>query len=317
MIKINIKNILLATGLLCGSLLNAQQTQLSTLYTYNPIMVNPAETGYNNTTDIGLNYRKQWTGYTGAPSTGWITGHTNLGEKMGIGGVVIYDELAFMKNIDAKLHYAYHLKLAKDFKLSFGLGLGIIQNSLNFSGIKADDYTDEIISGGNVSGTMFDANFGTVVNFKDIKLGISLPQILQSKVAIPTTNIQADYNLKSHLNVYASYDYEMNASATLIPTTTYRRSNASSQFDVFANFLLNKQIMLGLGYRQQVGLIFNAGLIVKEKIHLNYAYELGKQNMASGTGGTHEIMLRYVIAKKSGAEAELEKTPEIKVNNKF
>lgn len=164
----NLKQLTVVIGILFSGIINAQQTQLSSLYSFNPILVNPAESGYTKVTDIGLNYRKQWASYVGAPSTGWITGHTNIKNKMGIGGVVLYDEMAFVKNIDAKLYYAYHLKLAADFKLSFGLGLGIIQNSINFSDIQADDYTDEIIAGGNVSGTMFDANFGTVINFKDL-----------------------------------------------------------------------------------------------------------------------------------------------------
>jgi type IX secretion system PorP/SprF family membrane protein len=313
----NFKQLIVLSGILFSGVLSAQQTQISSLYNYNPILVNPAETGYENTTDIGLNFRKQWTGYSGAPSTGWIAGHTNLKEKMGIGGVVLYDEMAFVKNIDAKLYYAYHLKLAADFKLSFGLGLGIIQNSLDFSDIKADDYTDEIITGGQVSGTMFDATFGTVINFKEFKLGVSLPQLLQGKVAIPTSNVEANYNLKSHLNVVGSYEYEINNQITFLPTVMYRRSKASSQFDVFANFMFNKHVFLGLGARQGVGVIANFGIKLKEKIQLNYAYEFGKSGFASSTNGTHEIMLRYVLGKKSVVEDELDKAPEIKVNNKF
>jgi type IX secretion system PorP/SprF family membrane protein len=313
----NLKQLLVVTGILISGIVNAQQTQLSSLYNYNPILVNPAESGYNRATDVGLNYRKQWTNYIGAPTTAWVSGHTNLGGKMGIGGVVLYDKLAFITNIDAKLTYAYHLKLAADFKLSFGIGLGIIQSSLDFSDIKADDYSDEIISGGNVSGTMFDANFGTVITFKDLKLGISLPQILQGSTEIPSTNIQTSYNLKSHLNVYANYDYEINNSVTFIPTVMYRRSKASSQFDVLANFMFNKQVFLGIGWRQDVGIIANVGIKLKEKIQLNYAYEFGKKGFASSTNGTHEIMLRYVLGKGSVVEEELEKTPEIKVNNKF
>jgi type IX secretion system PorP/SprF family membrane protein len=313
----NLKQLIVVSSILFSGILNAQQTQVSSLYNYNPILINPAETGYNKTTDIGLNYRRQWTNYTGAPSTGWLAGHTNLNEKMGIGGVVLYDEMAFIKNIDAKLYYAYHLKLAADFKLSFGLGLGIIQNSINFSDIKADDYTDEIISGGNVSGTMFDATFGTVINFKDFKLGVSLPQLLQGKVAIPSSNIEANYNLKSHLNVNASYDFEINNHVTFLPSVMYRRSKASSQFDVFTNFMFNKQIFLGIGYRQGVGIMANVGMKLKEKIQLNYLYEFGKSGFASSTSGTHEIMLRYVIGKKTAVESELEKTPDVKVSNKF
>jgi type IX secretion system PorP/SprF family membrane protein len=305
------KYLLLVLAVFTIGISNAQQTQLSSLYTYNPILINPAESGYKSVTDITVNYRKQWLNYVGAPSTAFVSGHTALNKKMGLGGVLIYDEIAFMKNIDAKLNYAYHLKLAKDFRLSFGLGLGIIQNSLNFGEIRADDYTDEIISGGNISGTMFDANFGTVINFKDVKLGISLPQILQPSTQITNTNIEASYNLQSHLNVYATYEYEINNEIKMLPTVFYRQSKASSQFDVFANFMFNKNLFLGFGYRQQVGLLFNIGMLAKDKFQVNYSYDLGRQGPAVGTGGTHEIMLKYLMGKK-GKNADPEDEGEEK-----
>ncbi len=305
------KYLMLLIAIFTFEISNAQQTQLSSLYTYNPILVNPAESGYKSITDFAVSYRTQWTSYLGAPSTAFVSGHTALNKKMGLGGVLVYDEIAFMKNIDAKLNYAYHLKLAADFRLSFGLGLGIIQNSLSFNDVLADDYSDEIIAGGNISGTMFDATFGTIINFKDVKLGVSLPQILQPSSQITNTNIETSYNLQSHLNVYATYEYEISNEIKLLPTIFYRQSKATSQFDVFANLMFNKNLYLGVGYRQQVGLLFNIGMLAKEKFQVNYSYDMGRQGPASGTGGTHEIMLKYLIGKK-GKNADPEDEGEEK-----
>ncbi len=98
--------------------------------------------------------------------------------------------------------------------------------------------------------------------------------------------------------MYATYEYEINNEITLLPTVFYRQSKASSQFDVFANFMFNKNLFLGVGYRQQVGLLFNIGMLAKERFQVNYSYDLGRQGPAVGTGGTHEIMLKYLIGKK-------------------
>ncbi len=81
------KYLLLVLAVFTIGISNAQQTQLSSLYTYNPILVNPAESGYKSVTDITVNYRKQWLNYVGAPSTAFVSGHTALNKKMGIGGV--------------------------------------------------------------------------------------------------------------------------------------------------------------------------------------------------------------------------------------
>lgn len=286
---------------LATSVTNAQQTQLSSLFPYNKVIVNPAEAGYNNLTDISLSFRKQWTGITGTPTTSWITGHTALNEKMGLGGVVIYDEMDFIKNIDAKLSYAYHLKLAKDFKLSFGLGIGIQQSTISTESVIADDYTDEILANGNTSGVLFDAQFGTLISYKDFRLGVNAPQLLQPRLTVPTPSFETTYDLRSHLNVYLCYDSKINEQIKAIPTVFYRRSNASSQFDVFANFEFNKTLILGLGFREGVGVLANVGAKIKDKFQINYAYDFGKSGIGSNTGGSHEVMLKLIMNKKDKA----------------
>lgn len=290
-------SILLAASLFTGSYFG-QQTQLSSLYTYNPIVVNPAESGYNNVTDISLTFRKQWTGISGTPTTSWISGHTSLNGKMGLGGALVYDEMSFIKNIDAKLNYAYHLKLAKDFKLSFGVGVGMQQSTINYSDVMADDYSDEILINGNTSGVMFDVQFGTLISFKDFRLGVSAPQLLQPRISVNTSTFETNYDLRSHLNIYVGYDSKINESIKAMPMIFYRRSNASSQFDVIGNFLFNKTLILGLGYRQGIGVIANVGAKIQNKFQINYNYDFGKSGFGNATGGSHEIMLKLLLEKK-------------------
>lgn len=315
-----LKTSILLGSLVATNLLNAQQTQLSSLFAYNPIIVNPAETGYNNVTDVSFSFRKQWTGISGTPTTSWISGHTPLNDKMGIGGVVIYDEMSFIKNINARLNYAYHLKLAKDFKLSFGLGASVQQSSISTSGIIADQ-SDEVFLNGNTSGILFDAQFGTLITFKDFRLGINTPQLLQPRMTIPTSSFQTNYDLRSHLNVYVGYDSKINDQIRATPMLFYRRSSASSQIDVFANFEFNKTLILGLGYREGVGVLSNVGMKIKNKFQVNYAYDFGKAGFGSSTGGSHEVMLKLLLQKKEKEtlieDGEKNDKKGKSVNNKF
>lgn len=292
-----------------------QQTKLSSLYGYNPIILNPAEAGYNNVTDVSLSFRKQWTGVSGTPTTSWISGHTALNPKMGLGGVIIYDEMSFIKNIDVKLNYAYHLKLAKDFKLSFGVGAGMQQSSIDYSSVMADDYSDEILTSGNVSGVMFDAQFGALITFKEFKLGVSTPQLLQPRINANTTSFETNYDLQSHLNIYVGYEGDVNESIKAIPMIAYRRSSASNQIDLLANFLINKTLILGLGYREGVGVLANVGAKIKDKFQVNYNYDFGKAGFGSGTGGSHEIMLKMVLKNKERQAPEEEETEQSNPNN--
>ena len=67
---------------------------------------------------------------------------------------------------------------------------------------------------------------------------------------------------------------------------------------MFANFEFNKTLILGLGYREGVGVLANVGAKIKDKFQVNYAYDFGRAGFGSGTGGSHEISLRMLLKKK-------------------
>lgn len=279
--------------------IQAQQTQLSSLYQLNRVMINPAEVGLNNSTDFSIGYREQWAKYIGAPSTAWITGQTKLNDKMGLGGVVIYDEMAFIKNIDARIQYAYQVKLDKTSYLRFGLSAGMIQTGINFSDIKADDYSDGILANPTFSGSVFDMKFGGLYHKGDFNVGFSIPQLLSPSKQLPTQQIIGSYDYVTHFNIYADYHFRsLDESIEFIPMFLLRRTSASYQFDIFGNVSIDKKYFVGVGVRQQGGLILNAGIQAFKPLQIHYAYEISRNGAASRTGGTHEFFLKFRIEKK-------------------
>jgi type IX secretion system PorP/SprF family membrane protein len=288
----------------------AQQTQLSSLYQMNRVMINPAEVGLNNSTDFSLGYREQWAKYVGAPSTAWMTGQTKLNDKMGLGAVVIYDEMAFIKNIDARVQYAYQIKLDKTSFLRFGISAGMIQTGINFSDIKADDYTDGILSNPTFSGSVFDMQFGGLYNKGNFNVGFSVPQLLSPSKQLPTQQIIGQYDYVTHFNIYADYHFiSADENMEFIPMFLLRRTNAAYQFDIFGNVKIDKKYFFGMGVRQQGGLILNAGIQAFKPLQIHYAYEISRNGAASRTGGTHEFFLKFSFEKKVKNLTEEDGTP--------
>jgi type IX secretion system PorP/SprF family membrane protein len=294
------KNKLTLVTLLWFSLTNivAQQTQLNSLYFYNKQGLNPAEVGYNQATELSLSYRQQWASYAGAPSTGWVMGNTSIGDNMGIGGVFIYDEVAFLKTIDAKINYSYQVNLSQDAKLAFGIGAGIINSSVSFNGILTDDYSDHILTNPSAAGTMFDAQFGALFSMnKVLNIGFSLPQMLQPRINVADAAIATTYDLQSHLNIYANYKIETDSDVSFTPMIMMRRSKASAQFDILGNFEFNDKVLLGIGIRQQGGFLINLGVKLTDKFQMVYGYEMNRNGAANSTNGTHEVMLSLKLSK--------------------
>jgi type IX secretion system PorP/SprF family membrane protein len=294
----------------------AQQTQLSSLYPLNRVMINPAEVGIDEHTHFSLGYREQWANYIGSPSTAWITGQTQLNEKMGIGGVVIYDKMSFVQNIDARLQYAYQLKIDRYSSIRFGLSAGMIQTGVNFSDVIADDYTDGILANPTFASTVFDAKVGVYYRKNDFGAGISVPQLLSPSKPIPNQQLIGSYDYQTHFNVYLDYRFKVNETTNFVPMFLLRRTSASYQFDIFANLRLENKYFIGLGVRQQGGIIVNLGLQAIKNVQVHYAYELSRNGAANRTGGTHELFLKITLPKKDKSHLEEDGTPR-KATEKF
>ncbi len=288
----------------------AQQTPLNTLYAYNMYTVNPAVVGSEKATQFNLSHRMQWLGFEGAPVTTWITGQHQLNNKMGIGASLSMDKMAFLERLNANVSYAYRLKLNRDNNLAFGISLGMVQGKLDLNSVTADDYTDDVLLNPQLNGTAFDAQFGIHYTFKkDLKIGLSFPQMLQSDVSLDMQNIEGAYNLTRHTMFYASYDMAIDDKVSFIPTLLIRDAqNQNRQLDFIGNFTFEKKYWGGLGVRQQGGFLINLGMEVAEKFGITYAYEFSNYGASSNTSGSHEIMLRFKLDKKE--EGEVDSMPE-------
>ncbi len=294
---------------------NAQQIPLSSLYSYNKLMINPAETGQSKPLNINLGHRQQWLGFEGAPVTTWLTGQTKLSESMGIGGSVILDKMSFMERLNVDINYSYKVKFNDEHQTRFGISVGMLQSKINTANVITDDYNDALLINPNMNSTGVNADFGILYSFKkDFMFGVTFPQLFNKAAANSVNN---EYDLAGHWIAYASYEGNIDHNFVLMPTLLLRNAaQGNRQIELIANIKYDEKIWGGFGFRQNGGFIINAGASIKTRFGLTYSYEFDRSGMANSTSGSHELMLSFKLGKiplvEEGEEVEVDEPVERK-----
>jgi len=304
------KNLFLGIIILISFSAFSQQVPISAMYPYNTSFINPAEVGKKKGTQVQLGHRQQWVGFVGSPNTTFLSAQRQLNSKMGIGGNVSLDKIAFIQRINANASYSYKLHIDNKSKIRFGLSAGIMKGTLDLSTIQADDMSDIVLTSAPLKMT-FDATFGMAYTFdRDLNIGIALPQLLGTKAAVDIID-GSKYNLVRHSNVYISYKLKVDEQFEFIPLVMIRNAQKkNSQVEVFGNVKYNNKLWGGIGHRSNSVFILNMGMQLMDKLSLTYAFEFSSSGVGSNTSGTHEIMLSLNLNKAPEVPEEEEDLPE-------
>jgi type IX secretion system PorP/SprF family membrane protein len=116
--------LVLLVSILSTDFASAQQDPQYTQYMYNMNVVNPAYAGNKETLSLTALYRKQWSGFEGAPETITFSGHSPINDKMGLGLSVIKDENGPVSETNAYIDYSYTLQLSDGLKIALGVKAG-------------------------------------------------------------------------------------------------------------------------------------------------------------------------------------------------
>ena len=74
-------------------------------------------------------------------------------------------------------------------------------------------------------------------------------------------------------------------------------SGAPLQVDISANFLFNETFTFGLAYRWDAAVSAMAGFQINERWFIGYSYDFETTALSRYNSGSHEIYLRYELAK--------------------
>lgn len=268
----------------------AQQDAQFSMNMFNRLPVNPGYAGMNNSICANLLGRKQWVGFSGAPTTALLALDAPVKILRGGAGLtIISDQLGVDKTINAKVAYSFHLDLGPG-KLGIGVDAGILNKSLDPSGFKSTDPIggDMAIIRNSASDLLADFGLGLhyVTNDEKLFFGLSSTHLSESKAQ------SLNLTMARHYYVIGGYNYELSPSLMLRPSVFIKTDAASAQVDFNVNALYNNLIWAGVSYRISDAISAMAGLNY-QSFRFGYSYDVTTSAIKGYSSGSHEILLGY------------------------
>ena len=301
------KKVYITLALVVTAMLNADAQQLP-LYSqsyFNPFLYNPATAGINEGTNAYLIHRRQWTGIAGSPVTNAFTVDGFFEDKnVGLGLAIFNDVQDINERLGIYTSYAYRLKLNDDMQLRFGLTLGFLDNRIDYSRAVVKDAADPMLLNGQMQRkSALDANIGVSFNWKDLRIGFSVPQLIGQRVELATYDSKTYYQLNRHYLASVTYKWMFNESQQLAlePMAMVRfMPNTPAQYDIMAQCSWKDMVWLGVAYRSSYAVGINARVKLFGNLSAGYAYDIIISPLKTSAGISHEFMLGYKFGQLGG-----------------
>jgi type IX secretion system PorP/SprF family membrane protein len=305
------KILLLLSGLLLLQMAYAQDEAIFGHYMITPVLINPSAAGFNNTHDLQLNARAQWSGFADAPKTYAAQYNGPLGDNFAVGLGVSSESAAQMQRLRAHLNYAFRFQISEVVKLSAGFQAQYQEITLdnevaNNPFIELSDETVMNFLNGQGS---FDVALGFFSSFNDnTKVGLTF-----TNLASLSTSTE-DESILKHYMFFASHRFATeDNSLSFEPSLLIRNiRNVPSQVDInFRAGFLNDRFLTGLSYRSIGSLGLLLGLRLDRlsdnpttssklaNIQMAYTYDLFFQDFQQYNDGSHEVSLLISLKRKN------------------
>jgi len=270
----------------------AQEPFTHNLYTVNPFLINPASTGSEKALAAFLDVYTQWTSFSGAkaPRIYTLGVHSPVTKKMNLGLNVFSDQRNYLNHLNAMVDYSYRIDINQNSDLTFGLGLGIVNNKVSFDNILGNsmvDQTDPILTTNDYNSTKIALGAGLIYRFKAFQFHFTMPQLLEQ-----------GKNLSGQYNILGMYDYAVNSDLNLKPSMLLRAfPDNVMQFDGNIMAEYKKAVWAQFGYRTDKSLLASVGFGIGG-LKLAYCYQAHMGEVKDFAPSTHEIMLSFTFPKR-------------------
>lgn len=308
-------------ALLMATEVQAQkEVQFSQFY-FNQLFFNPATSGKEAQSRVGLVYRSQYAGYQpsnnldkgGGPSSQLISASLPFG-KFGVGFYAINDKIGALSQQDVQLSAAYKLSLSKG-TLSLGARAGVYRQSLDYDQLRPGDPAsdDPLFLSGVVSELQPDFSVGVHYESDLFYAGASAAHLSKPNFKLGSSEATNPLATAYYLNAgaYLSLGYMLEVQplilAKMVPGAFSAEGGALVTFD--------QRFFGGITYRHQdVIAIFHAGtyLLSDQSLRLSASYDLVMQGDKAKTPTSFEAMLSYAFGRPKGGQKSIIRTPRFR-----
>jgi type IX secretion system PorP/SprF family membrane protein len=280
-----------------------QQLQTSSFYDMQGAFFNPSTAGVQNKAMVGATYRSQWSGISGSPKTATVFGSFALPEqKIGLGGYIYNDQTGPTSRTGINMAFAKHIPMSKG-TLSFGLEAKAQQYRIDVAKLSQSLGTDPVLASGDDSKFKFDAGFGASYTSDKFQVGVSVAQLVQSKLDFyegANLTRTEEGRLYRHYYGHASYNWKVDEATVIVPNVLFiYLPNAPLEFQGGARVEHNNTFWWGLGLRANQSWMASAGVHINKQMRVGYSFELYKTPLSVYDKGSnaHELILRYDFLK--------------------
>ena len=299
--------LLFASQLVC----HAQQDPLFTQYMMHPFTYNPAAAGSTAGLDVVASARMQWVGLEGAPQSQVFSGHMPLyGLSSGAGLSIVNDFAGAERTTMVTAAYSYILELGKKTKLSIGVSAGFAQKSLDGQKLRAVDgvyegsiiiHNDDFLPITTTQDLAADFGAGLWLSHSGLELGISATHLTEPNVTYDLGNGSADVQFSRHYYATAGYKFQAGDNIKVKPGAIYRTDLTTWMVDLNTLIYYQDNIWAGASFRTYFGEQTDAiggivGVQITNRFGAGYSYDYTMSTLGTVSSGSHEIMLRYVLA---------------------
>jgi len=293
---------------LCWGNLYGQQVPFYNHYLINPFVYNPASTGASDYVNASFVRNQRYSSFGSTAVNNYLTVEGPIAKgNMGLGLIVAHQSQGIQQQLMSSLNYSYKLKINEEQNIRFGVSAGVLDNRIDYNQINAQEINDPYLTGLRPTAPVFDMNVGLMYNWKDLRIGISVPQIIGGKVKYAREKSRGYYQLERHYMMSLEYDFHVGEKFIVRPNAVLRyMPNIPLQYDVTAMALYNNMIWASATYKSDYAVQFNAGVRVFDFLRVGYSYELLIGSIKQyNTGMNHEIFLGFSFKGKREKEIQI------------
>jgi len=297
------KLIILGIGLFFASAVQSQQISMYSQYMFNQFAINPAVSGSESYAPIALSFRRQWAGMKDAPVTQTLSGHTFIGESMGMGLNIDNDVSGPTRRTGLSAAYSYHIETGARSKLSFGLAAQLTQFILNRDKLITEIPNDVAIMNQTSNELVPDFTFGLYWYGERHFVGLSGLNLMESKNDLFDITTPVSNTLDRAIYLNGGYNFEVSESFSIEPSLLFRyMMNAPFQMDINSRFILKNQYWIGFSYRMNDAFVSIIGADLGA-ISFGYSYDYTLSDLINYSSGSHEIFLGVKMFKGGKGKA--------------
>ncbi len=300
------KSIYISVLLMMTGVLSAQQLPFMEGYNINPYSLSPAFAGIHNINTLFLDYRSDWAGIEGGPTTYQMSYNTNIFKKVGVGGKFIYDKTDIFKQTLLLGTYSYEIRIADKHYINLGLSAGIYKNSIDLAKyFNNPDYVVDaaLVSGLEKSKIKFISDVSALYRVGNFESGILFSNLMFGSAKY--NNVELSYKPFNNYMAHVAYNFQVSDRWDVKPYVLWRAGqHVPGLVETAATVTYYKKVWLTALYRTGGIWGFGAGAQIFDGVLINYSYNLST-NVALNIFGSHQVTLGFRLFKPKVKEKPL------------